>query len=538
MRGLFFLIILSVFVLLAEGNDPKIRIFYVNDVHGGIAEQDAEFLNPEFPPRLAGGSAIYKMVKEARAKAEETGDLVLVLDAGDIFQGTPIGSKTDGRAVIEYMNYVGFDASTAGNHDFDAGKDNFSQLGHLANFPLISCNITDTRTGKLFDAVQPYVMKDWNDMRIAIIGVTTKGTEYMSFPDHIEHLKFEDEVPALRKYVKIVREEENADIVIAVVHLGLPWDTEGEYRRVKKMAEEGTLPQGNVEAMELAHQVEGVDLMFGGHIHVGYRKPWVDPKNHTLVFQNYANGGNIGLVDILIDNEHKEVKGWEAPAVDGTLLLLTKDAYEQDVKLDSIIDAKVAELEKGYDDILGESVYPLTRSGNGESPMNNLITDAMKEATDADFTFSNFGGIRSDLRAGDLTTRDIFKVLPFGNSLVKAKVSGAFLKRIVEARVSGYRSGMAVSGGSEIVIDKTREDGDRVVSFKIDGEPVDPQRTYTIATSDYLMEGNSGLKLLTEIPEREKDHTGILLRQAVIDYIRGNTPLRKKTDGRWVRNDI
>lgn len=533
---IFILFIQFSFLFSQQQNITNLRIFFTNDIHGGIAEQEAEFLNPEFPPMLAGGSAVYKLVSQARDEAKKNNDYVLVIDAGDIFQGTPIGSKTDGRAVIEYMNYVGYDAVTAGNHDFDAGKENFAALGHMANFPLLSCNIIDTTTGEPFPAVKPYIMKKYGDLNIAIIGVTTQGTEHMSFPEHIKHLKFVDEVPAMKKWVKKVRQL-GADIVIAVVHLGLPWDTEGTYRDVKQKYKEGTLRQGGVQAMDLAMQVPGIDLMFAGHIHVGYRKPWSDPKNHTLIFQNYANGGNIGIVDIKIDSKSKEIVGWEGPAEDGVLLLLQKDEFRQDAHLDSIIDAKVALLEKGYDEILGTSKYSLTRSGNGESGMNNLIADAMKEAAKADFAFTNFGGIRSDLRSGDLTPREIFKVLPFGNSLVAAEVDGRFLKRIVEARVMGHRSGMAVSGQCKIVINRSHEDGDKVVVFEINGKPVEPDNLYRICTTDYLMEGNSGLSLLTEIDAGTWDNTGELMRNAVIEYIRIHSPLQIKPDGRWSRDD-
>ena len=135
MKKLYILLLFIAFALPGLGQEKSdtrnIYIFFSNDVHGGIAEQDAEFLNPDFPPRLAGGSAVYRMVESYREMARKDDDIVLLLDAGDIFQGTPIGSKTDGRAVIEYMNYVGYDAVIAGNHDFDNGRENIASLGNL-----------------------------------------------------------------------------------------------------------------------------------------------------------------------------------------------------------------------------------------------------------------------------------------------------------------------------------------------------------------------------------------------------------------------
>ena len=111
----------------------KIYLFYTNDVHGGIAEVEATFLNPNFPPMLGGGAAAAAIISEYRKLAEENGDIFLLFDSGDIFQGTPLGTKTEGKAIIEYMNQVGYTAAAAGNHDFDLGKDVFINITKITN---------------------------------------------------------------------------------------------------------------------------------------------------------------------------------------------------------------------------------------------------------------------------------------------------------------------------------------------------------------------------------------------------------------------
>jgi 5'-nucleotidase / UDP-sugar diphosphatase len=122
------IILLSLLVLLwiafgqSDSGTKKIYLFYTNDLHGGITEQEADFLNPNFPPLLGGGASAANIIFQYREQAEKEGNIVLLLDAGDIFQGTPIGTQTAGKAVVDYMNLVGYDAVTAGNHDFDLGK--------------------------------------------------------------------------------------------------------------------------------------------------------------------------------------------------------------------------------------------------------------------------------------------------------------------------------------------------------------------------------------------------------------------------------
>ena len=119
-------------------------------------------------------------------------------------------------------------------------------------------------------------------------------------------MDFSAEVPAAQKAVKELREQ-NVDLVIAVVHMGLPYDTEEGYSELKEANRQNIKKETYLNAMELANQVEGIDILFGGHIHKGYNKPWEDPKNHTLCFQNYGYGGNLGMVSINIDKSNKTI---------------------------------------------------------------------------------------------------------------------------------------------------------------------------------------------------------------------------------------
>ncbi len=213
---ILFIFLIHSALFASDKNDQNLIIFYTNDLHGGITEQEAEFLNPDFPPILGGGAAASNIIFKYRKMAEKTGDAVLVLDAGDIFQGTPVGTKTEGQAIIEYMNDVEYDAVTAGNHDFDLGKDVFIKLTQKAKFPILAANLIDKKTNQVYSKVKPYTILEKKGLKIGIFGLCTEATEKMSFPDHIAELDFSAEVPAARKAVKELRTQ-GVDIVVALV---------------------------------------------------------------------------------------------------------------------------------------------------------------------------------------------------------------------------------------------------------------------------------------------------------------------------------
>ncbi len=533
MRHFIIGLLVTVFVVVCQAENQRIYIFYTNDLHGGITEQEADFLNPDFPPILGGGAAAANIIFQYRKQAEQNGDIVLVFDAGDMFQGTPLGTKTAGKAIIEYMNDVGYDAACAGNHDFDLGKDVFVNLTELAQFPILSANLIDKTNDQVFAHVKPYTIINRGGLKIGVFGITTEATENMSFPQNIAGLDFTAEAPAAQRAVDALREQ-NVDLVIALVHMGLPYNTEEGYQALREIQQQNAVKLSYLNAMELAHFVSGIDILFGGHIHRGYREPWEDPSNHTLCFQNYGNGGNLGLTIINMDRETNTIAGYDLPARDSGLLLLTNDEFWPDEKIYADIKAKQMQVEKGYDEVLGISRTALSRSGRGESPMNNLICDAMIDATQADFSFTNFGGIRADLKSGPLTRRDLFKVLPFGNSLVVFQMKGEFLKQLIESKITGNRRGMAIGGG-KLEFDPAREDGNKITYFEVGPHALYPEKEYRVVTTDYLAEGNSGMDLLLQINDANIARTGILLRDAVSENIQKNTPLEIELNGRWIR---
>jgi len=289
-------------------------------------------------------------------------------------------------------------------------------------------------------------------------------------------------------------------------------------------------------AMDIAHSVPGIDIFFAGHIHKGFDEPWEEPSTHTLLFQTYGRGSGLGNVDFLIDPVTKSLVGYELPSYRGDLVTLFEDQWWPDPETSEMITALVDEAEIGMDRIIGYSNVDLTRGGEGETRMGNLVCNAMREEVNGDFAFTNLGGIRDEIPAGSVTPRQVFRVQPFGNSLVVFEIDGRLLKKIIEYRVSADHHGVYMSGG-RIVYNKTRPDYDRLTSFMIGGEPWEADRIYRVVTTDFLAAGNAGLYMLPDVPEEKKRRTSTTCMDAVIHYIERHTPITLELDGRWVRDD-
>ncbi|MCK4654477.1 MAG: bifunctional metallophosphatase/5'-nucleotidase, partial [Candidatus Cloacimonetes bacterium] len=251
--------------LLAE--NLLLDVMFSNDIHGGIDRYPATFMNPDFPPMLGGGGSAATYIKSVRELSNGISRDNLLVDAGDFFQGHPVGTISEGRAVIKFFNMIGYDLSVVGNHEYDLGEDVLIETYKLAEFPILSCNIVRKGTDDLVDYVQPYIIIEKMGVRIGIIGLTTTDTALMSFPDNIKNVEFLPAKEALEKYIKIVKEQ-GVDLLFVVGHVGLPYDSESAYqnRYIKNKTNQEKRYWG-YDAQELAHEVEGIDVFFAGHIH-------------------------------------------------------------------------------------------------------------------------------------------------------------------------------------------------------------------------------------------------------------------------------
>ncbi len=520
----------------------RLHLMWTNDMHGHIAPELAKFMNPEHPPPLGGGASAARYIKEVRAQAAANGEEVLLMDVGDMFQGTPIGNKTKGTAVIEYYNAIGYDFAVPGNHDFDMGRDNQERLAGISKFPWVCANIYEESTGTYVDWVKPTLMLDYQGIKIGVVGIITPGTAKMSFPDNIKGLEFKDMAETIPIYRDKLRSE-GADLVLLGIHEGLPFDPKKGWKKIagENDGNEADDTQGSfgsnysaggMNLMELVNAVPGIDVAVGGHTHRGYHEPWIDPMHHTMCFESYGNGSSIGHAILLIDRQTKTLIGYDSPHDRGTLVTLFEDEIWPDAEIAEVIRPYHEEAEAELNRVIGRAAISMGRGDAGANLVANLVTDAMVEYFDADFSFQNGGGLRSNIAAGDLTARDIFTVLPFSNKLDVVEMDGRMVRMVIERRVAGTSSGIH-TGGVRVVIDTSRPEYDRVVEFEIKGEPWDPDAIYKVVVTDFLMEGNSRLDFLTTIPADKITPTGIKTAEAVEHYIKRHNPVRPVIDNRW-----
>ena len=179
----------------------------------------------------------------------------------------------------------------------------------------------------------------------------------------------------------------------------------------------------------------------------------------------------------------------------------------------------------------------ITKLGIGtQNLIGNLVCEAMKDYTKADFAFMNLGGIRDEILSGPISYREVFNVMPFDNQIALIEVDGNFLKEIIETRVSGSRHGLRTAG-IKVVINRKRENFNRISKLYIGGEPWQPDKMYKVTTSDFLLQGNAGLALLTKVPESQITRYENGLRDVIVEYIKENSPVSAVIDDRWRRDD-
>ncbi|OMC81339.1 5'-nucleotidase C-terminal domain-containing protein [Viridibacillus sp. FSL H8-0123] len=444
-------------------------------------------------------------IKNVRAKKPNS----LLLDAGDVFSGTLYFNEFQGKADLEFMNLLRYDAMTFGNHEFDLGS---SKEGHQAladfikgaNFPFISANVdfsADDRFKGLFTdlisskpekgKIYNGIIKEINGEKVGIFGLTTEETKDISSPGSIV---FENYIKEAEKAVKAF-EEQGVDKIIALTHIG--------YDDNAKIDNDLTL----------ASTVKGIDVIVGGHSHTQLDEPVVidqdnnnKTKDPTVIVQAYQYSDYLGNVDVEFDSKGKVI------TTNGELIKLSSLA--DDVEAANILKKYSDQIKEVSNkpigaEALSELSNPRTSDTgpsvrNSETALGNIITDGMLAKARAQtknnniiMALQNGGGIRSGINAGEITVGEVITVLPFGNTLATMKLTGAELKQAFEIsfKESPKESGgfLHVSG-AKVEFDSLKPVGERVVSIKYKDTnetyvDIKDQESYTVATNAFTAKG-------------------------------------------------
>lgn len=477
----------------AQSNEVKLTILHTNDTHGHLLPfsypntyntDDPIGLLPQRQD-IGGAARRATLVKQIR---KATKNPVLLVDCGDICDGTPFSTEYRGEADIAAMNAIGYDYACPGNHEYNNTLAQVRKLIQMAKFPMLSANSKVKADGS--SLFQPYVIREVSGVRVALIGLMT--IEARTYPAATNDLEMERPVDATKKLIREVRSK--ADFVIALTHIGIDED------------------------MRLALEVPGIDVIVGGHSHTLLPQPIMVPNptdlrpnsvRGTVIVQAHQWGGSLGRLDLTL--RPQTTGAWTVASYAGRLLPITKDIKE-DPETVAVVAKYWDPIKAKYGEVLGRAEEDFVQKGE-DLAHYNLVADAVREAYKLDFNIENIGGIRAPLVKGNITYGDMVTLDPFGNTVVTFKATGRQVKNLL----SRYRP--AVSGIRYVYQDS------RLQEVTIGGETIDDDKVYSGATNSYYAD-----RILTDIPEKQDTKKPRL--EVVLEYIRTKKNIKPVYDGR------
>jgi len=474
----------------------QLQIVTVNDFHGALTENGKNI----------GAAKLVQYLTEERAK-NPTG--TLLLSAGDMFQGSLDSNLLYGKPVVDFMNYVKFDAMTLGNHEFDWGisvlKDRIAQ----SQFPYLCGNVVDKNTGKPVDFVKPYIIIERKGIKIAVIGIATPETAIKTNPKIIENYTFLDPARAVNALLPEVKQK-GADIIILLTHLGSTMDGEGNITG---------------DAALLARQVTGIDGIVSGHSHqIVYGQ-----VNEIPILQAAYNGRAVGEIELLFNKQtHKVEKA--TPKVN----LLPYPGLQADFRTQGIVSQTEKEIEPVKNIVVGKTISTLShdRYELKETKLGQWVTDTMRQATKADIAFQNTGGLRTGIPAGNITMGNLYEVIPFDNTLYTVEMSGKEIMEVLEYGIRNEKIGMLQYSGIKVSYQMVGQERGQIVSVRMtNGLPLDLNQNYKVVTNDFMAAGGDGYIFFKK--GKNLYDTCITLRDIIADAIRSQKVIHFIEDNRF-----
>ncbi len=506
--------------------DYQLTILHINDLHSRIEPINAFDSTCSVEESEAGecfgGIARVKSAIDGK-RQELSGANLLVLDAGDEFQGSLYYSTFKSGPVAEFMNGIGFDAMAIGNHEFDDGPAELDKLIGAVKFPIISGNTIAAKGSLLDGKYKGYVIKEIGGQKVAVVSVLATDTAETSSPG--KDITFEDEVTYLQKAVKEI-EAEGANKIVALTHVGYLKD------------------------QEIASKVDGIDVIVGGHSHTYLSSTDDKAAGPYPTLVNSPSGVPVPIVtayayskylgDLTVTFDDKGV----VTATNGAPLLL-----DASVKPDEGYAARVAELGKPLEALKAKVVGTTAAVIDGdrlscravECAMGNLVADAALDRVASQgitISIANGGGLRASIDAGDVSMGEVLTVLPFQNTLATFQVDGASIKEALENGVSQVDEGAGrfpQVSGLKYTFDRSKPVGSRVTSVEVkEGDafvPLDPAKTYGVVTNNYVRAGGDGFRTFADKAVNAYDY-GPNLEDVVAEYLTTHNPYKPYTDGR------
>jgi len=490
------------------GGTHEFTILYTNDFHSALVPIPAYWLPGS--PKLGGAAHLATLVEQERAAARTS----FLLDSGDMFTGS-MSNLTDGEVLMEMMTLMGYDAMSAGNHEFDYGWQLFEKAANRVPFPILCCNIRHRGTAIRF--TRPYTILERDGVRLGVIGVMgLNAARYTIMPSKVAELEFTDPVAETKACVAELRG--TVDAIVVLGHQGFPGamqtDAENDPEVQRPLDED----------INFCGAVPGIDLYIAAHSHHGLEEPIVHPDTGTLITQTYGYGTRLGRVRLrvkdrrVVRHEIELLKVW-SDQLPPHAAVAARMAHYRNVVADKIGGP------------IGYATQRIIRRYNHESPLGSLITDMMRERAGSDVAITNAGGLRADLPEGEIDHGHILDAFPFLNASVTLELAGRDLKGVLEQGFS-LKAGLVQVSGLRAVYDVSQPIGSRLVELQVGGQPVDDEKLYRVTTNSFLAEGGDGYRAFKQGREIARD---VQLSDVVYDSVKARKKVEPPTMGRLVR---
>lgn len=490
-------------------SDNRLVILHTNDTHSQI---------DPLPDGL-GGVMRRKAVIDSVRGAEKN---VLVVDAGDAAQGTLYFYLYGGKVEQEVMNILGVDTRILGNHEFDNGIDSLASVLALSDATKISTNYNLENT-PLKGQFEPYTIKEYGGKKIGIIGINLDPTGIITKGNY-EGLEFLPIIATANLTAEKLKKEDGVDAVVALTHIGYN-------------------PKGLVGDSVLATNSRNIDIIIGGHSH-----DTIDPSTEkgarrsrltnldgeeVLVVQAGKSGRRIGKIEINLDSLGLGGR----PKYE---LITVNNRYDN--YSDAALKAALKPYAAGVDSLMHLWVGTTDHALDAESTeLLNYFTDFIydaggKLAPNVDFAIANKGGLRADIPAGKFSKGHIINMVPFANYITVLDVKGKYLQEVFD--VMAMTDGNGVSRNVAVEYEKDDDDDEaHAEHVLVDGCELDPDRTYRVATIDYLAKGGDYMSALTRgnIVAQSK----VPVYDSLLDYLKANAgkPIGGDSRNRWTLDD-
>lgn len=479
----------------------KLVILHTNDIHGRAVADPAS------------GAIGYASIAQIKDDLKAIGAQVLLLDAGDASQGMPIVNLSLGKTAIEFMNAVGYDAMTPGNHEFDWGLDNLKQNLEVAEFPVLAANIVDKVSGEIVFGDRT-IFEMPNGLKVGVFGLDTPETLTQTHPDKVKGITFfmDKELYACAQAQIDALKAEDCDLIVCLGHLG---------------GASASAPNRSIDVIE---NTTGIDLFIDGHSHTEIDGGQMVGETMLVSTGDYSQ--NLGVVvvdgDTLKASLHRPLHDEVAAVVNGVDSAVKEQLSavfaQTTVDLNGERDPGVRTQETNLGDFAADAILWAAQQAMGDQVVAAI---------------TNGGGIRTSIKTGDITMSDMKTVFPFGNEVSVLTVTGAEMLEALEAATCSTPTAIGAFpqvAGIEFTINTTvpyengelypdstyykpANPGSRVTIATIGGKAFDPEALYTIATNDFTAAGGDTYYAFKFANETAGYKTGVALEDALVQYV-------------------